>query len=256
MNHRLILISLVGIAALALFAGCWGGSPSTRSAADDRLDALELRAYQVPEGFEDDLVGILGSLFRKGDEQIGRAKVGPSGVVLVTAPTSIHSGIERFIQDLQEKKIDLTERTAIELKYWFVLGRPTTNSEATLVIHDPRLGEVQPALEAIVEAQGAMEFALIERLSIVSNNGDRGRADGQYSTAEHSISMGPNGLVGDFNIRVKHGQGSINTRMTIKPDQFVVLAESGYGRAWGPFKNNLEQVSIFYVVRAKPVATG
>lgn len=255
MNHRLILISLVGLAAMSLFVGCWGGTPSTTSGGEETLDALEFHAYQVPPGFEDELVGILSTLFRKGDDQIGRAIAGPSGVVLVTAPASIHSGIDRFINEIREKKITLGERTAIELKYWFVLGRPAPDAEATLVIHDPRLGELQPVLEAIVEAQGAMEFALIERLSIVSNNGERGQADGQYSGAEHTISTGPNGLVGDFSIRVKHGQGEIRTRMTMQPNQFVVLAESGYGRAWGPFQNNLDQVSIFYVVRAKPVAT-
>jgi hypothetical protein len=239
-----------------LFMSCSGGASSTATAEGGRLDALELRAYQVPQGFEDDLVGILGSLFRKGEEQIGRAMAGPSGVVLVTAPASIHSGIDKFVDDIRDKKIALSESNAIELKYWFVLGRPAPESETTLVMHDPRLEEVQPALEAIVEAQGTMEFALIERLSIVSNSGERGQADGQYSGAEHNISSGPNGIAGDFSIRIKHGQGSIRTRMTMKPGQYVVLAESAYGRPWGPFKDNLEQLSIFYVVRAEPLTTG
>ena len=256
MKHRYILICLVGIFATVFLASCWGDSPSKKNAANNQSDVLEFRAYQVPQGFEDDLVGILGSLFRKGEEQIGRAIAGPSGVVLVTAPASIHTGIDKFIHDLQMNKIALGERSAIELKYWFVVGRPADDTDSTVMIHDSRLGEVRPALEAIAKEQGAMEFALIERLRIVSNNGERGQADGQHSGAEHNISTGPNGIVGDFSIRIKHGQGSIRTRMTMQPGQFVVLAESAYGRAWGPFKNNLEQLSIYYVVRAEPLAAG
>ena len=103
-----------------LVTGCNTNSYDT----DENSQALELRSYEVPAEYASEVSSVIRDLLSqvgKDRAQIGKARIGPGGVVTVTAPASVHSGIEKMIADIIKAKPE--PPPVVSLTYWIVVGR-------------------------------------------------------------------------------------------------------------------------------------
>ena len=103
----------------------------TSSNGSQESFSLELRSYAVPPEYASELRAIINDLLQTGTvtnrEKIGQAEIGPGNMLLVTAPASIHSGIEKMLSDLKDTGFE--PPPMISLTYWNVVGRPSDEAK-------------------------------------------------------------------------------------------------------------------------------
>jgi hypothetical protein len=125
--------------------------------------SLVLQSYIVPAEYASEVSSIINSLLTKveGGQQvkIGQARVGPGNIVLVTAPGSIQSGIEKMILELKQSKPE--PPPMVSITYWIVRGRPAKETTWS-----SNLKEIESALSAVASSDEPMSFSLQERLNL------------------------------------------------------------------------------------------
>ncbi len=90
---------------------------------------VELRAYQVPPEYQEELRGMLqGAMILGEDEVLGRVTNGPGGTLVVAAPGRIQDGIEQILGSGFEAP---AIPTPVRLTYWFLAGRALDPGQAT-----------------------------------------------------------------------------------------------------------------------------
>jgi hypothetical protein len=222
--------------ALALIGACACSAQRT-----DRADPpeLQLRTYKVPPGSGQQLRGLLhGVLFLEKDKSVGRVSVSPDGQLVVLGSPQVQKGVEQLVADFPA--VRRTPAT-IQIEYWLLRGRPGPGKDA------PELQAIAPAVKAIA-GQGASQLEPIESLRLQTLSDEYGKIQGRTLEVQQTASLVDGKVVADLRLSRHHGNGRLETRLQLQPGQLVVLGESGEGEEPGS--------SLYYVVRASPVAEG
>ncbi len=212
--------------------------------------ALLLRTYEVPAEYALEVSAVIKDLFiqaGKDTARIGSVTIGPGGMITVAAPASIHSGIEKMINDIVKAKPE--PPPLVSLTYWIVVGSP-----AKRPAWPPQLNEIEPALQAISTSEGPMSFDLHERLHLRSMSGESAFLTGGMTTVSQVATVHEDSVLGDININSAGMRQTVNTKVQIGFNDVLVLGQSGCPRsqvmAGGPGIKCEPDSNVFYIVRA------
>ena len=205
-----------------------------------------MRSYVVHGDHADEVRAALQSALRTGDGKqfLGRVTLAPNGQLIVTAPESIQRGVTKLLDDVLAVSPGPTP--TIKLEVWFVRGGGGE------VGADARLAEVQAALAALAEAQGASQFQLIEKLTLHSRAGHAGRVDGVRTRlhAQPTVRRAGNkesAISSSINLSVDRVGANLAADVELTPGELLVLGQSAY--AEGDPATAPPQ-TLYYIVRA------
>lgn len=218
--------------------------------SDNNDQALLLQTYEVPAEYALEVSTVIRDLFLQSGEKIARigsVTIGPGGMITVAAPASIHSGIEKMIDDIVKAKPD--PPPLVSLTYWIVAGSPAKESE-----WPPQLNEIEPALQAISASEGSMSFELHERLHLLSVSGESGSLSGGMTTVGQVATVHEDSVLGEINISSWGMPHTVKTKVQIGFNDVLVLGQSGcpqsrVGSGGQEIKCEPDS-NIFYIVRA------
>jgi hypothetical protein len=203
---------------------------------------LELRSYQVPDQTAPEMEKILNNILRIEEISYGRAMEGPTGQLIVAAPESVHLGIEGLILQLQESSP--AAPPTITVSYWAVIGEPATETSIAA-----GLGEVEPALDTIVTADGPLSFTLLEKIRLPSLSGEQGESYGQQICAWQVATARDGQVLANLRISLQQGTGHTETWINLEPDQLLVLGQTGLPNRPGERKHSA--TNLYIIVRAQ-----
>ena len=243
--RRIVLFLAVALAAaLTIPLGC------TTPASSAEPEGVELRSYQVPEGYESEVRSALRSALGANEQQVGRVSVGPGGQMIVVAPPGVQRGIAAFVKELEALGAPPDLPSGVSITYWLVLGWPADSDESGGAAGGD-LKELSQALRRIQEAQGPTGFELLERLQLSSTGESHARASGRYANVTQRATPVNGEIVA--NIEVQLHFHNLSSQILLEPGQFLVLAQTGYdpkaplpGAANGP-----DDVTLYYVIRSE-----
>lgn len=255
-------IGLGLLVAIALSAACLGLSGSSEDP-----EAVELRTYTVPEGFDrNEWYSVLNNTLITGDTRIGNVTPGPSNTLVVTAPRSVHDGIEDLLEELKSRGPEpRPEPGSVSVNYWVLVSRPIATGGSVSPVRiasdqKDRLGRIEPVLDQIVSVQGPMEFHLLEQLQLTSvdtheHSEIRGRS---VEISQTVMSPMPGERIADVKIRMFGKRGTIHnlaSRIKLERDKYVVLGQTAYnGEKPGLFGQTGQlddDMMLYYVVAAE-----
>lgn len=187
---------------------------------------IELRAFEVPDEHADRLASTLNHVLSGNTESpVGRVRQGPSGTLLVAAPSSVIEGVVPLIDAVTSAEPPPPPKN-LSVSYWIVAGTPGD------VDDDPRLKTVQTTLSAIEETDGPLSFSLITTQRISSLEGEHAEASSmrerEVTRFDQRIDRDPNSgaFVGEIGV-TEESIGTIDTRIALSPDQTAILAATG-----------------------------
>ncbi len=172
------------ILALLILSAC--GSDKTAQVIDPASTA-ELRTYEVSQGNARDIAGTLSTLIQ---DEGARARTIGDNLVVVSAPVSLHEGIEALLERLQELPPQSASR--IRLHYWLVSGKP---SDTTVIPSN-----LYPLRQALTEAAATVGPMTYHQLDYIQQmltsdrrnhqiDGDILRVETQAVMAEGKIGL-------------------------------------------------------------------
>ena len=230
---------------MAMLTGC-----DANSNRIEKAQALELRSYEVPAEYASEVSSVIKDLLSqmgKDMKQIGRARIGPGGVVTVTAPASVHSGIEKMIADIIKAKPE--PPPVVSLTYWIVVGNTAKGP-----VWPPQLNEIEPALQAISASEGPMSFDLQERLHLQSVSGESASLTGGMTTVGQEATVHEDSVLGEIIINLAGMRQTVNTKVQIGLNDVLVLGQSGCPQSQvvsgGQGIKCEPDSNVFYIVRA------
>jgi hypothetical protein len=185
---------------------------------------LVLRSYDVPGDGAPQVRAVLKDVFWIGSDgkdsnrYLGRSEVGPNGRLVVMASEGVQEGVKAFIDSLSAQPPK--PAATIETSYWLVLATPGHSAP-----HPAALSEVASALQQIEHADGPMEFALGEKLSMSQISGESARVIGRDADVRQTISARGDGVSAEMSI-AHHGQ-KFESRVNLKSGQLLVLGSAG-----------------------------
>lgn len=219
---------------------------------------FELRTYVAPEGQEREV----GRLLREINYPITTAGDGGAraqfvllrpqftggGHFVVAAPASIHEGIKELLADMAKTK-GRASTPSLEVSYWVVLGRPAAKAEIA-----PELNEAGTAIQELGKL-GPMKFDLLEKIRLITLDGEEGYVQGRYATVTQTGFLGQDEIELHLDLRVKgqYDDTKLTTRLGLKPDQFGVLGQVGYGPVAWMQKEDQGNVNLFYLAQAHAI---
>lgn len=204
-----------------------------------------MRSYVVHGDLADEVRAALESALLTGDGKqfLGRVTLAPNGQLIVTAPESIQRGVTKLLDDVLQVSPGPTP--SIKLEAWFVRAGMGDGPA------DPRLAEIQPALAAIGEAQGASQFQLIEKLTLHSRAGHTGSVDGIQTQLRAEPTVRRSGqtqvVASTVELRVDRAGAELGVDVELTPGELLVLGQSAF--AEGDPATAPPQ-TLFYIVRA------
>lgn len=209
--------------------------------------AVELRAYPVPKGLAGELANVINSQLYRTQElaPIGRAQVGPGGQLLVTAPASVHTGIEALLARLGDAAPEAPP--VVEMTYWAVTAVPLSPGAEEAPPRAPELREVAPALDVIASTEGPRRFTLIEKLSVRQVSGSEAAVEGRRLNARQSASARDGEVIADLSLRQNRG-GEVRTQVSIPENKLLVLGQAG-----SMSEDGTTPESVYFIVRAAVV---
>jgi len=212
---------LAGATLVSLFV--WRGVGQ-----DGTAEPAELRTYQVPPDYQDDLRGMLDSVLRVGDTRLGRVTKGPGGTLLVVAPSRLQDGI----RDILDTGFEVSPLGPVKLTYWLVVGRPVDGvpaGEPFSVRGRRGVPQLEPVFRQIATVQGATEFALLEEIQITSMSQDQGRAFGKFARVEQTATRTGDAVVAFVSINLVVTGNMFASQVVLEPGQFLVVGQAGFG---------------------------
>ncbi len=203
--------------ALAASTACTTPQQVMEEATNDMV----LQSYSVPDGYAGIMASALTRALFVGGDAVGRVIETPDGQIIVVAPESVQTGVERLIDQLNDSKPPLRTPTNIRMDYWLVYGHrveaPTTEVPA------PALADT---LAAVQQAEGPMSFELHAHKVLTSLDEEEARISSQGLFIEQEASWNSAGgtITAEVSIDAKGGTG-MRTDIRLKPGQVVVLGE-------------------------------
>ena len=241
-------IAIIALTMGMLTTGCNTNSKDMEA----YYQALVLRSYEVPAEYAAEVSSVINNLLTPGGgfSPIGTASIGPGGVVVVTAPASVHAGIDKMIADIGKAKPD--PASMVSLTYWIVVGTPARETALSA-----QLNEIEPALEAVSASEGPMAFSLLERLKVQSMSGKAASLVGSFASVEQMATVRESSVLGEISVGLIAIPGmhrNFVTKVQIGLNNVLVLGQSGYPKqrtssSRDELKSEPES-SIFYIVRA------
>lgn len=233
------------ILAIALFAitlaGC-AREPAAESAVDGDRNPNVIVTYEVPDGTAREVESVINSLLAPGGDgdRIGRARVLPNGLIVVSAPVAVQPGIEEFIDELRSRPAGEEQR--IRLHYWLLRGTPTGAGQVAADLRD-----IEAPLLDLASAAGPMRFERLDYAQQVMTSGGRaGVEGGVFNGNAEAAARGPR-IALDLHLNAPSLRSHVRTQMDLKDGETVVLAQMGDGRAEGAEPGAVH----VYVVRAE-----
>ena len=215
--------------------------PVPVAAAGSGSDALIMRAYDVPQAYAAEIAGVVNRLMWRGQDapRAGNAESGPGGMLLVTAPAGIHPGVEQIVARLKEKPP--APPSTVEITYWAVSAK---RSDAAIIA--PALTEIDPAIQALIKAEGPQTFSLLEKQRMHSLSGDDAKVLGNFFEIGQVASAREGKIVAQLKIRAHEAKASLETKVQLPQDDLLILGQSGIATPDKP----QEYQTVYYVVRA------
>jgi len=234
-----------------LLTGC-GAAPDAR--AGD-TGALELKVYQVPDGFQEELAEVANRAFsavsEKDQLRVARVEVLPNGDLALLAPASIHKGFAELAAKVKERRPSGPNNATIDC--WVLLGM--------------RDGKDEPLAEELTELNAVLDqlnrggvggFRLLEKFRLSSSLGASARATGKYLEFNQNLSMVRGRVVADLRLGGIRGVISdMRTRLHLEPGKFVVIGESTFSYGDSPQENESlwageisKSPTLYYIIRA------
>lgn len=212
---------------------------------------MAMRIYAVNADYADEVRSALqGALMVGGEEKssLGRVTLAPNGQLIVTAPQSMHKGVEALLNDIAGFSPGATP--SIKFEAWFITA---VNSDSAEPQPTPALKEVLPALEAIVEAQGNQQFKLLEKMTVHVRTGQSSTVSSANGIFEvmPSVRRGMNEqkiISAELKFQMR-GPESLRTETELKPGELLVLGQTSNHRLDGERGVPSEQ-RLYYIVRA------
>lgn len=226
--------ALILLGAALLAAACACDEPTAPAPAP-----VEMRTYAVPAALASEVRGVVDRLLSWGENQprLGRAALGPGGLLVVSATPTVHAGIEQLVAGLEQAPP--AAPAGIELTYWLVEGRPGGDVVA------PELKEMRPVLDAIIAADGMRAFGVLEKLELRTLAGEWGELDGRVARVRQSASVRDGEVLAE--VELKHPTGGLRTHLALPLDTYLVLGQSRGADA----PDGGGQLDLYYVVRAR-----
>ena len=242
---------LAGATLVSLFVWRGVGQDGTEAPA-------ELRTYQVPADYQDDLRDMLRSALGTGDTRLGRVTNGPGGTLLVVAPPRLQRGVQQILDAGFEVP---PVASPVTLSYWFLVGRPAESSGATTpfsVIGRRAPPQLEPVLAQIAAAQGPTEFWLLEEVQLTSMPQNRAVTSSRFVQVAQRATRTGEEVVAD--IEISFGTYHLESRVSLWAGQLLVLGQSGFdGRVNALFGNPVDAfpdttsedlLTLYYVMAA------
>ncbi len=261
-DKKLFLHSIAGVGLLALcstFSGCGLLNPDPT----DEFGGMEVRTYEVPEEYQDDLRVMLQSALEPvGDNPnpMGRVINGPGSTLLVTAPARLQAGIEQVLsRDLDARPIS----RPVTLSYWFLVGRPRDSSQPPqpFSVVGRSIPQLEPVLTQIANAEGSTEFSLLEMVQLTSMNLASANTSGRFFFVDQQATRSGEQVVVYVDIQGWHGSfpetfmpPEFETRVTLEAGQFLVLGRTGLVNPPAdafPDTRGGNDVTLYYVMTAE-----
>lgn len=250
MMKKIATWNAVALAVAVLSVAACGGSGQ----AGEQAAGVELRSYEVPEGYKEEIRGQLRYVLQGSEESaVGRVAEGVGNSLIVVAPPGIHEGLQALVRDL-EGLGPVAPPSQARLTYWLIAGRPAeadaTSGRPFVVTGTAGLSAIEPVLAGIAEAQGATSFRLLERIELVSTGHDWARARGRVAGVAQRAAVSGDTVVAEVDIST--GRQQLATEVAIGRGQHLVLGQAGaseetlrpFGEAGGV------DVTLYYVVAA------
>lgn len=222
LTPRALFSTLALLAALLVLVLPASGCSYAEDKVEQDGDEPVLRSYKVDPQYGDELKSILTDMLNRGGDtpSMGSVRVPRDGLVVVTAPASIHAGIEEIISALGSTSP--TPPPTIRITYWAVQGKV-----AAEMAWPASLDQLQEALEAIAQVDGPLTFTLQEKIALNSLSGSHARTDGPYFGIQQKATS-RNGVVhADLNIE-KGPAMRVRTSVRLEPGQLMVLEQAGF----------------------------
>lgn len=243
-----ILIFVLGLGSL--IAGCG----NTQGGPEGYEPELELKSYVVPSEYVSELSTAIDLLLRRGigpeAKNLGNARIGPGGLLLVAAPSSIHDGIVKMLADLESSQPELPP--TVILTYWIVIGKPA--QETTW---PSRLDGISSALEAVSDTDGPMKFLLLEQLRMQSLSGEHAELSGRKIKVDQRATVRDENVLAQIGISPSNTRIPFSTIVRMQTGKLLVLGQSGASGIFGrdlSEKRGMEvdpEDSVIYIVRAE-----
>jgi hypothetical protein len=217
-------------------------------------DPVVIRSYAVAPEIAREMKFALG-------EAVGppwRVNVVGDGLLLVSGPESVQSGVQSILATVAAKKPAPTP--AILFEIWLISASSGTAATPNNV---SGLTEVGPALAEIRKAQGPLHFDLVEKLALQARAGDEdSQIQGAYAsmrftpTVRHDDAGNPV-IAAKFNVQVIPRAnsfpptvtlpGSLKALVELRPGQLVVIGQSSLTSR--PIADTTP-AQMYYIVRA------
>ncbi len=226
------------LSSLVLSAGC-------HSAPQEDASALVLHTYDVPKGSARAVISTLDGMFwvGEGQKRLGRAAITPDGRLAVLAAQNVQTGVQTLVDEIT--KHPPTYEQSIELHYFVVVGKPAASPQPP----PAGVNEIQPALDEIVRSQGPQAFTVAQRVRLLSQNGDDGKAETEQLKIYQKAAQTNDGV--DAQIAITFGKNDkVDTRVHLGADRIVVLG------ATSQHSETPDGSTLYYVVRVAPRADG
>ncbi len=213
--------SMAGVGLLISLAACGAQSPDPV----ERLQFRELRSYEVPREYRDELRSMLEAALSSGaeHERVANVTNGPGSTLLVTASARIHRGVEQVLS----ADLEIPATGPATLTYWFLAGRPLDGVEgsAPYSVIGRQVPVLDPVLEQVADAHGATEFALLEEFQL-SSLSQYAEATGRLGSVSQSARRSGNQVVAD--VEAELTPHSFQSRVALEDGQFLVLGYVGF----------------------------
>ena len=227
-SRTVLSMASVGIlVASSMLLGCELSPPRpVPMEVVDGVEPAEMRTYQVPTEYQNDLRDMLQDALGRGDDRVGRVTEGPGGTLLVVAPERIQAGIEQILSMGFEAP---PAASPITLTYWFLVGRPVDPAQASpfSVAGGADVRRLETVLTQIATAQGPTEFALLDEMQLTSMSQSNAEARSRIARVEQTAARVGNQVVVDFDI--VYGGNVFRSRVSLEAGQFLVLGQAGFG---------------------------
>jgi hypothetical protein len=224
---------VVPLVLLAAITACPHGENPPKS-------EMLLRSYPIPNGVSPDQVRrTLAGLFSKDSESRVQSS---DGMLVVLGPEGVQEGARSFLEALSHHAPPPAP-PSIKFTYWIVRGSQSKAAEIPT-----ELQEIAPALQAVAKAQGSMRFDEMERLELLSADDDSGETQGRSVMVKQQASTIGGKVVARIEIELPtpgRRSAKLETRVSLNPDQLLVLGETGDGTQEGAAQHD----KLFYVVR-------
>ncbi len=258
-SARNIVPSLASVGILvggSMLVGCdLGPRPiPMESFVVDRVEPAEMRSYQVPQEYQNDLRDMLQDALGRGDDRVGRVTEGPGGTLLVVAPERIQAGFQQILDAGFEAS---PASSPITLTYWLLVGRPVTVSAGApsySVAGTRDLQQLEPVLTQLATAQGPTEFTLLEVIELTATSQSSAGAQGRFTQVEQTATRTGSQVVANVDISIRTGN-RFRSQVTLDVGQFLVLGQAGL-RSSGMLSDFLpdascqEMLTLYYVISA------